>query len=153
MRRTSSRRSICLHPAQNGRCTITVKKSEVRMSRYLDTSTKKTNGRNHGPAWKIQSFFLSEICTVILWQNCYGKGNLRKSYCSTVGRRFPIGNAYSYTVKRCDSFLCMWMTKNWLERNTTLIRCGKFSTKELIWENPHLSLIMYTSGVLKDNVK
>ena len=26
---------------------------------------------------------------VILWQDCYGKGNLRKSYCSTVGRRFP----------------------------------------------------------------
>ena len=24
----------------------------------------------------------------------YGKGNLRKSYCSTVGRRFPIGNAF-----------------------------------------------------------
>ena len=40
MRRTSSRRSICIHPGQNGRCTILVKNSEVRMSRYLDTSTK-----------------------------------------------------------------------------------------------------------------
>ena len=38
-----------------------------------------TNGLNHGPVWKIQSFLLSGICTVILWQNCYGKGNLRKS--------------------------------------------------------------------------
>ena len=37
---------------------------------------------------------------VILWLDCYGKGNVRKSYCSTVGRRFPIGNAYSYTVKK-----------------------------------------------------
>ena len=37
---------------------------------------------------------------VILWQDCYGKGNLRKSYCSTVGRRFPIENVYSYTVKK-----------------------------------------------------
>ena len=44
---------------------------------------------NHGPAWKIQSFLLSEICMVILWQDCYGKGNLRKSYWSMVGRRFP----------------------------------------------------------------
>ena len=35
---------------------------------------------NHGPVWKTQSFLLSEICMVILWQDCYGKGNLRKSY-------------------------------------------------------------------------
>ena len=27
-----------------------------------------TNGLNHGPVWKIQSFFLKGICTVILWQ-------------------------------------------------------------------------------------
>ena len=40
MRRTSSRRSVSLHPGQNGRCTITVKNSEVRVSRYLDTSTE-----------------------------------------------------------------------------------------------------------------
>ena len=38
-----------------------------------------TNGRNHGPVWKTQSFLLNEICTVILWQDYYGKGNLRKS--------------------------------------------------------------------------
>ena len=48
-----------------------------------------TNGLNHGPVWKTQSFLLSEICTVVLWQDYYGKGNLRKSYCSTVERRFP----------------------------------------------------------------
>ena len=59
-----------------------------------------TNGLNHGPVWKIQSFLLIKICMVILWQDYYGKGNLRKSYCSTVGQRFPIGNACSYTVKK-----------------------------------------------------
>ena len=37
-----------------------------------------TNGQNHGPVRKIQSHLLSEICPVILWQECYGKGNLRK---------------------------------------------------------------------------
>ena len=26
---------------------------------------------------------------IILWQDYYGKGNLRTSYCSTVGKRFP----------------------------------------------------------------
>ena len=38
-----------------------------------------TNGLNHGPVWKTQSFLLNKICVVILWQDCYGKGNLRKS--------------------------------------------------------------------------
>ena len=38
-----------------------------------------TNGKNHGPVWKTQSFLLSEICTVILWQDHNGKGNLGKS--------------------------------------------------------------------------
>ena len=42
---------------------------------------------------------------------------------------------------------------NWLERNTILIRCGKYSTKKLIWENQHLSLIMYTWAALNDNAK
>ena len=51
------------------------------------------------------------------------------------------------------SYLCMWMTSNSLERNKTLIRCGKYSIKKSIWENQHLSLIMYTWDVVKDNVK
>ena len=75
-----------------------------------------TNGQNHGPVWKIQSFLLSDICTVIFWQDYYGKGNLRESYWSKVGRKFPTGNACSYTVQKY-SYLCMWMTSNWLERN------------------------------------
>ena len=90
-----------------------------------------TNGLNHGPVWKIQSFFLSEICKVILWDDCYGKGNLRKSYCSAVGRRFPIGNAYSYNVKRGYSYPCMWMTSNWLERNKNIDPMLKVLNKEV----------------------
>ena len=74
-----------------------------------------TNGPN--PVWKTQSFPLSEICMVILWQDCHGKGNLRKSYWNTVGRRFLIWNDYSYTVKKGCSYLCMWMTSDWLERD------------------------------------
>ena len=40
MRRTSSRRSIHLHSGQSVRCTNVLKKSKVRMSRCLDTSTE-----------------------------------------------------------------------------------------------------------------
>ena len=40
LRRTSSRRSIRLYSGQNGRCINVIKNSKVRVSRYLDTSTK-----------------------------------------------------------------------------------------------------------------
>ena len=52
---------------------------KIGVSRHLDSSTT-THGQNHGPVWKTQSFLLSEICMVILRQDYYGKGNLRKSY-------------------------------------------------------------------------
>ena len=39
-----------------------------------------TNSLNHGPVLKTQSFPLSEIYMVILWQDCHGKGNLRRSH-------------------------------------------------------------------------
>ena len=44
------------------------------------------------PVWKIQSFLSNEICTVTFWQDCYGKGILRKFCWNIVGRRFPNGN-------------------------------------------------------------
>ena len=79
LRTTSSRRSIRLYSGQNTRCTDVID-SKVRMSRYLNTTTRNTNGQNHCPVWEIQLFLLSGICTVIFWQDYYGKGNLRKSY-------------------------------------------------------------------------
>ena len=78
---------------------------------------------------------------------------MRKSYCSTVRRRFPTGNAYSCTDRKDYSHLCMWMTSNWLERNKTLIRCRKYYANKSIWENQHHSLIMSTWDVLKDIAK
>ena len=112
-----------------------------------------TNGQNHGPVWKTQSFLLSEIFMVILWQDCDGKGNLRKSYWNMDGRKFQIGNVSLFIVKKDYSYLCMWMTWNWMERNTILIRCGKYPIKKSIWENQHLSLIMNTWDALNVNAK
>ena len=67
-----------------------------------------TNGLNHGPVSNTQLFLLSGTCTVILWEDFYGTVNLRKSYCSTLGRRFPTVNAYSYTVKK-DFFISVYV--------------------------------------------
>ena len=50
-----------------------------------------TNGLNHGPVWKIQSFLLSGICTVILWQDYYGKGNLRNPVETWLGENSKLG--------------------------------------------------------------
>ena len=99
-----------------------------------------TNGLNHGPVWKTQSFLLNAICTVILWQDYYGKGNLRKSYWSTVGRRFPMGYAYSYTVKKGYSYLHVddiklaeKETKPWSDVETTQQRSRFGRTNIFPW--------------------
>ena len=74
-----------------------------------------TSGQNHGPVWKIQSFFLNEICMVILLQDCYGKGHLRKS-CLFVHREKGIFLSVYVDDKKIG----------WKETKT-LIRCGKYS--------------------------
>ena len=114
---------------------------------------RNANGPNHGPAWKIQSFLLSEICTVILWQDSCVNGNSRKFYQNTVGKRFQIVNVYSLTEKKNYSYLCMWTISNWLERDRTLTQCGKYSWKTLIWENRHHSLTVFIWDALKENVR
>ena len=80
LRWTSSRRSIGLYPSENGRCSQIFKKFQNRNVQTFGFVYHDTNVQNHGPVWKIQSFLLSGICTVIFQQDSYGKGNLRKSY-------------------------------------------------------------------------
>ena len=47
------------------------------------------------------------------------------------GRRFPIGNAYSHTVKKDYSYQCMWMTSNWLGKKQTINPMWKVLNKEV----------------------
>ena len=117
--RTSSWRSICLYPGK-WRMPPNYWKFPNRNVQTVGFFYQDTNGLNHGPVWKTQSFLSKGICTAIFWQDCYGKGNLGKSSWSTVGRRFQIENAYACTVKKGYFYLCMSMTSNWLERNKTL---------------------------------
>ena len=82
------------------------------------------------------------------------KGNLRKVLLKHGWEKIP--NWECLFVHRGKGlFLSVYVDdiKIWLERNTILIRCGKYSIKKLIWENQHLSLIMYTWGALNDNAK
>ena len=77
-------------PRYNWRMLQDCSKFRSRNVRTFGFVYHDTNGLNHGLVWKTESFLLNEICTVILWQDNYGKGNLRKSYWNTVGRKFPI---------------------------------------------------------------
>ena len=101
VRRTSSWRSIGLHPSKNGRCSQIIENSKIGVSRHLDSSTTTQvakimvqYGRPSRSSWakSVRSPF----------GRTYGKGKLRKSHWSTVVRRFSIGNAYSNTVKKGD---------------------------------------------------
>ena len=69
------------NPGQKGRCTTFIEDPQI--SRYV---CQNARGLNHGPVWKIQSFFLSGIYTVILYQDYYGKGNSRKFFWKRMGK-------------------------------------------------------------------
>ena len=61
---------------------------------------------------------------------------MRKSYGNMAGRKFQIGNAYSYIAKKGYSYLYMWMTSNWLERNKNLDPMWKLLNKEVDFGEP-----------------
>ena len=151
--RTSSWRSICLYPGENGRCSKIIENSQIGMSRHLDSSTTTQTakimvqyGRASRSSW-AKSVRSSFGRTVI------GKTIRESSIRIRLGEGFQLGMLIHTSWKRVTLICVFLMTPNWLERNKILIRCGKYSTKKLIWENQHLSLIMYTCGVLRDNVK
>ena len=47
------------------------------------------------------------------------------------GRKCQIGNVSLYTAKKGYSYLCMWMTSNWLERNKIIDSMWKVLNKEV----------------------
>ena len=160
MRRTSSRCSISVHPSQNGRCTDFVEISKVRMFiwKYGYKNKKWIRLPKHKwpKSWSSMEdpvVSLSEICTVILWQDCYGKGNSRKFCWSTDGKKFRIGSAY--VVNRVKGpFLSVYVDcKNWLERTKHQPKCGRFSWNKLSWENQHHALTTFICVVLNENAK
>ena len=82
---------------------------------------------------------------VIFWQDCYGKGNLRKILLKNGWEKVPNWECL-FVHREKGLFVSVYVDdlKKWLERNETLIGCRNYSTKKLIWENQHLSSIMKT---------
>ena len=153
LRWTSSRRSISLCPSkmENAHKLWKITKLEcpdiwIRLPRH---KWPKSWSSMEDPVVPLERNLYGRPLAGLLWERQFEKILLKK----WLGRNFQIGNAYSHTVKKGYSYLSMWMASNWLQRNKTLIRCGKYSIKKLIWENQHLSLIMYTWVALNVNAK
>ena len=112
-----------------------------------------TNGLNHGPVWKTQSFLLNGICMVILGRTFVGKAIWETPIETWLGKTSKLGMSLCTTWKGIMLiFVCGWL-QTWMERNKNLIRCGNYSTKKSIWDNQHLSWIMHTWDALNVNVK
>ena len=146
--RTSSWSSICLYLGSKWKMLQFFWKFQNRNVQTFGFVYHDTNGLNHGPIWKIQSFLLSghlygHPLARLLWERQFEKISTEVR----LGECFQLGMLTHTPWKRIILIcLCGDDIKHWLERSKTLIRCGKYSIKKLSWENQHLSLIMYTLG-------
>ena len=124
MRRTSSWRSICFHPGINGRCSKILWKFPNRDVQTFGYVNHNTNGLNHGPEWKTQSFLLRGICTVILWPVVMGNAIWENPIELRLGEGFQWRMLIRTPWKRII-LISLVDDINWLERNRISMRCGK----------------------------
>ncbi len=110
LRWISSRRSISLYRGKNLRCSQIIEKFKIGVSRHLDSSTTTRRPKSWSSMEDPVVPLERNLYGHPFWQDYYGKGNLRKSYWNTTGRKFQIGNVSLYIVKKDYSYLCMWMT-------------------------------------------
>ena len=125
-----------------------LKFSKIGMSRHLDSSTTTQvalimvqYGRSSRSSWKesVWSSFGRTVMEKTIWEN---------PIATRFGEGFPIGNASSYTVKRLFFIgVCGWHKLAGKRQYQSDVESTQ---KNLIWENQHLSWIMFTWGVLKD---
>ena len=101
---------------KNGICSKIIENSQIGMSRHLDSSTTTQMAQIMVQYGRPSRFLLSETCMVIFWQDCYGKGNLRKKFWNTVWRQFPNENVFRTPWKRIIHIsVCEWHQIGWKE--------------------------------------
>ena len=128
--RTSSRRSIYLHPDKNGGRSKDAFNSKVKMSRFMDTSSTTQVAQRHGQTLKIQWFFSNDICTETHLQTSCGRDSSKRSHWDLDGRRYRNGNVRLRIENKdhsCPHGPHAWMTSTWLERSRTWLRYGRHS--------------------------
>ena len=86
---------------------IQIKMQDSQNVQMFGRRLPSASGPNLGLVGKTQSFFPKGICTVTVWQDCYGKGSLR-----TFGKSFKLG-----------MFVCQPS-----ERTLPISVCGRYHT-------------------------
>ena len=92
---------------------------KIGKSRHWGFVYHDTSGQNHGPVWKTQSSSWKEYVWSSSSRTVMGKA-IGKSYWNMAGENSKLGMSLLFIVKKGLSYLCMWMTSNWLERNKIL---------------------------------
>ena len=122
------------------------------MSRRLDSSTTTQSPKSwsslEDPVVPLERNLYGHLLAGLLWKRQFEKILLKYGW-------EKVSNWECFFVHREKGLiLSVYVDDIKLAgKKKTLIRFGKCSVKKLIWENQHLSLIMYTWDVLKDNVK
>ena len=68
------------------------------------------------------------------------------------GRKFQIGNISLYIIKKGYSYLCLWMTSTWLERNKILFGCGDLGEPTSFLDQVYMGCTQRQCEISKDIV-
>ena len=117
LRWTSSRRSISFYPSKHGRCSQIVENSKIGVSRPFGFVYHDTNGHNHDPVWKTQSFPLERNLyghplAGLLWERQFGENPIAVR----LGENSKFGMSLCTSWKRIILIcVCGWHKIGWKE--------------------------------------
>ena len=150
--RARRRRSICLHPSQNGGRSKVVKKNpESELSRYMETSWTTQVAQIMVKHRRTQWFFSNEMCTITRMLASCGKDSSRK-FCGCWEKSTEFGMSFCSPKNKNDSYRYMddinmaGKNRRWLPR-----RRNRWN----LWtsENQHHFLTTCILDALNVNVK
>ena len=127
-------------------------KPEVRMSRYLETSTATQVAEIlvHHRRSCVSSWTKSVWSPTHLPDYC-GKDNLKTVLLWLEWEKYRFGNIYLCIESKVYSCLYTWMTSKWLKEGKTSILCRRNWWNWLTWENRHHFLTTCTWDTINVN--
>ena len=121
LRKTIKRRSISLHPRQNGGRSGTVDTFKVRLSKYMEFGYRDTCGRKRGKAFTPERNFFGHSLAGLLWERQFEKVLIENGQ----WERACVVSAYLRTAKWDYFYPCTGMALEWQEKSTTWNPCRK----------------------------
>ena len=116
----------------------------IRLSRY---KWPKSWSSMEDPVVPLERNLYGHLLAGLVWERRFEKVLLKHGWEKIPNWECP------FVHREKGLFFSVYVDdKKRLKRNKILFQCGNYSTKKSIWENQHLSWIMYTWDSLKDNV-